>query len=238
MDSFAIITNHHKEAQSFRKQFPPSSNQFPTSEQVEQIKQAGLIDAYQLITDPAFLDVSFYSFDQVVFSASDQDRTCISRCPLMPLPGHVYCYFEAEVVMPDDLPLDAAISIGLVANPYPLFRLAGADPSSTSYVRNGEILSNGTFMRRGLPTFTTRTTVGCGYDPELGLVFFTNNGRLVSYFLCPDQRAYHAAVSANQPCVLQVNFGMNPFCYNLKDELMARMVDKPPSYDAAMSQPQ
>ncbi|KAJ1563398.1 Rsp5p-dependent ubiquitination, sorting of cargo proteins at the multivesicular body, partial [Nowakowskiella sp. JEL0078] len=62
--------------------------------------------------------------------------------------------------------------------------------------------------------FTKGQTVGCGYDPVSGSVYFTLEGILIGEATkSRSQRPYHAAVGADGRCTLRVNFGQRPFKY-------------------------
>ncbi|KAI8814913.1 hypothetical protein BJ742DRAFT_784875 [Cladochytrium replicatum] len=64
--------------------------------------------------------------------------------------------------------------------------------------------------------YTKGSVVGVGYVFETGAVFFTLNGMLIGEAMTIEERVkhpYHAAVAADGPAMLSLNFGQSPFLY-------------------------
>jgi len=59
-------------------------------------------------------------------------------------------------------------------------------------------------------------TVGCGYYPATGYVFFTKNGRNLGTAFTGIRHLWYPTIGADGPCKLEVNFGdgARPFRYN------------------------
>ncbi|KAJ3053975.1 Rsp5p-dependent ubiquitination, sorting of cargo proteins at the multivesicular body [Rhizophlyctis rosea] len=147
-------------------------------------------------------------------------------------------YFEATVqslVVPtiaaDDNPLTRPqLCIGYATSPYPSDQLPGTSPYSISYSSNGTIhrcfsqndsslpayTPDDTTPQIVLPPYTLPDTIGAGYKPNSGEVFFTLNGTLLpldSDFMPRRKHPYHIAIGANCACRIEVNVGQKPFVY-------------------------
>ncbi|KAJ3048159.1 Rsp5p-dependent ubiquitination, sorting of cargo proteins at the multivesicular body, partial [Quaeritorhiza haematococci] len=114
------------------------------------------------------------------------------------------------------------------------FRLVGWNRYSIGYHSDdGRLFKNDGFSGRLFGRrYGKGDTIGVGYHPTRGSVFFTLNGKVVGSqtdgasssssseslrgSVCEgegDRHPYHIAVSADGPCVLVVNFGQKEFVY-------------------------
>ncbi|KAJ3087311.1 Rsp5p-dependent ubiquitination, sorting of cargo proteins at the multivesicular body [Quaeritorhiza haematococci] len=149
---------------------------------------------------------------------SDTDLAVLSSIPLYRDPAHPnreYFYYECTIVDLAYAPKTTVIGIGVATSPYPSFRLVGWHDYSVGYHSDdGRVFVNDAFGGRIFASpFTKGDTVGVGYDPTRGAVFFTLNGSFLSDATSNEFHPYHAAVSADGPCELEINFGQKPFVY-------------------------
>lgn len=63
------------------------------------------------------------------------------------------------------------------------------------------------------PTFTAGATIGCGYEPHQGLVYFTLNGVLLGIAARGFYGNFHACVAAIRAWRVRVNLGADPFVF-------------------------
>ncbi|CAG8710554.1 25427_t:CDS:2 [Dentiscutata erythropus] len=50
-------------------------------------------------------------------------------------------------------------------------------------------------------------TIGCGYNPDAGHVFFTKNGQFLSNAFMGIRHVWFPTVGSNGPCTIMTNFG-------------------------------
>ncbi|ORY95481.1 concanavalin A-like lectin/glucanase domain-containing protein [Syncephalastrum racemosum] len=126
-------------------------------------------------------------------------------------------YFEVTLVTTHP---NSVIAVGLTTRPYPLFRMPGWNRYSVGYHSDDgcKFLEDATGGQDYGPSFKQGDTVGCGYEPVEGNVFFTLNGYRIGYAYTGLQpRHYFASVGADGPATLDVNFGARPFLYDIGD---------------------
>lgn len=122
-------------------------------------------------------------------------------------------YFEATV---EQLSPDTVLAIGLTTRPYPLFRMPGWNKYSVGYHSDDgrKFLDDGTGGQDYGPSWAQGDTVGCGYRPQEGTVFFTLNGRFISNaFSGLEPHHYFASIGADGTAKIRINFGQTPFLF-------------------------
>ncbi|KAI9031425.1 hypothetical protein DFJ74DRAFT_744819 [Hyaloraphidium curvatum] len=169
-------------------------------------------------------------------------RTAVADLPLyFPFPGERRIgYFEASV---RQCKPGTALSVGLVAPPYPPFRPPGWHANSVAFADDGRLHFGSEIGKRWCAPWPQHgPVVGCGVlyaeggGAALG-VFFTRDGRLINRsgygatqgvedalvdlpvelrFVLGKQ--LHAAVGAEGPAVIAVNFGELPFMWERANE--------------------
>ncbi|CAG8676489.1 6945_t:CDS:2, partial [Paraglomus brasilianum] len=150
-------------------------------------------------------------------SATDQKRS--SRTSLSAVVGNteILHYFEINVLS-NTSPKDVTIAIGLATKPYPSFRLPGWNLYSVGYHSDDGRKFNDAYGGReyGPEWGKVGDTVGCGYYPATGYVFFTKNGRNLGTAFTGIRHLWYPTIGADGPCKLEVNFGdgARPFRYN------------------------
>ncbi|KAF7725330.1 Rsp5p-dependent ubiquitination, sorting of cargo proteins at the multivesicular body [Apophysomyces ossiformis] len=124
-------------------------------------------------------------------------------------------YFEMTV---ESSAPDVVLAIGLATQPYPLFRMVGWNKFSVGYHSDDgrKFCDDATGGQDYGPSWGVGDTVGCGYEPERGNIFFTLNGRMIDYaFVGLEKHHYFASVSADGPAQLRINYGQTPFMYTV-----------------------
>ncbi|CAG8464401.1 8756_t:CDS:2 [Paraglomus occultum] len=124
-------------------------------------------------------------------------------------------YFEVTVLS-NPKPKDTTIAIGLATKPYPPFRLPGWNLYSVGYHSDDGRKFNDAYGGRdyGPEWGKVGDTVGCGYYPNTGFVFFTKNGENIGYAFTGMRYLWYPTVGAHGPCKVKINFGDDePFRY-------------------------
>ncbi|KAI9472152.1 MAG: concanavalin A-like lectin/glucanase domain-containing protein [Benjaminiella poitrasii] len=157
----------------------------------------------------------------------DLDLTVQGTHPLLALSEYIpgssrlsQHYFEmtVEQVGSDQL----VLAIGLCTTPYPVFRMPGWNKFSVAYHSDDghKFCDDATGGQPFGPGWTTGDTVGCGYCPETGNVFFTLNGCRVgphNAFSALKRHYYYPSFGADGPAQVQLNFGQRPFLYPVEN---------------------
>jgi hypothetical protein len=104
----------------------------------------------------------------------DSTIQAIHSVPLYAPPGTVF-YFEVTIKKKDP---NTVVAIGLASRPYPSFRLPGWEPISIGYHSDDgrKFISDPDGGRDYAQPYAQGDTIGVGYRPHDGLVFFTRNG--------------------------------------------------------------
>ncbi|CAG8444429.1 8061_t:CDS:2 [Funneliformis caledonium] len=117
------------------------------------------------------------------------------------------------------------IVIGVTTKPFPCYKLPGHTERSIGYHSNsGEVFQNSIYngWEYGPSWNKINYTVGCGYKPLSGEIYFTLNGTdLGSLFtaeveqdILSEKRYYlFPSIGANGKCKVRVNFGEEEFVY-------------------------
>ncbi|GAA5906908.1 SSH4 family protein [Sporobolomyces salmoneus] len=155
----------------------------------------------------------------------------------LPLPklNEVY-YWEAKMF---EKPQGTNVAIGLATKPFPSFRLPGWNRFSVGYHSSDGFKSHNypfTSSSYG-PPLLEGDTLGVGYRPRTGTVFFTRNGkRLEDAFIGFNKHNLFPTVGADGACSIHVNLGQAGFVFieaNVKKWGLAPMVGSlapPPAY--------
>ncbi|CEP07471.1 hypothetical protein [Parasitella parasitica] len=124
-------------------------------------------------------------------------------------------YFEITI---QQASADVVMAIGLCTKPYPIFRMPGWNKFSVGYHSDDghKFCDDATGGQTYGPSWTVGDTVGCLYAPETGCVTFTLNGMIVGEaFSGLTRHHYFPCVGADGPAQIQVNFGIQPFKFNI-----------------------
>lgn len=156
------------------------------------------------------------------YQAEDYDISLQASHAWLPLsaygkPGPTLHYFEIQVLEKHNP--DVVLAIGLSTKPYPVFRMPGWNKYSIGYHSDDghKFCDDATGGQEYGPSWTVGDTVGCGYSPEHGRVFFTLNGRLIGdAFHSLEAHSYYPTVGADGPATVSVNFGKEQFRYSIQ----------------------
>ncbi|CAG8439196.1 9144_t:CDS:2 [Dentiscutata heterogama] len=124
--------------------------------------------------------------------------------------GQMLHYFEITVLSNPE-GKNTTIAIGLATKPYPYFRLPGWNIYSVGYHSNdGRKFNDAPSGREYGPTWgEVGDTIGCGYNPDVGYVFFTKNGQFLGNAFTSIRHIWFPTIGANGPCIIETNFGDN-----------------------------
>ncbi|RIB11283.1 hypothetical protein C2G38_2203811 [Gigaspora rosea] len=121
--------------------------------------------------------------------------------------GQMLHYFEITVLANPD-PRNTIIAVGLATKPYPSFRLPGWNIHSVGFHSNGKKYND---SYRGYEYSqawgNAGDTIGCGYNPDVGHVFFTKNGLFLGNAFMGIRHVWFPTVGSNGPCTITTNFG-------------------------------
>lgn len=127
-------------------------------------------------------------------------------------------YFEITVRQAN---AEVVMAIGLCTRPYPIFRMPGWNKFSVGYHSDDghKFCDDATGGQPFGPSWTVGDTVGCGYCPHTGKVFFTKNGTLLADYAFSGLRRhnYFASVGVDGPATISVNFGKLPFLFPVQN---------------------
>ncbi|CAG8517135.1 17916_t:CDS:2 [Racocetra persica] len=221
------------EAEEFALKFPPQE-EIPPNEHVVYIQSLGGAKAWEWVPDEDLLSqqlvsitnegsvISFnkridsmvqtnYPFfipqtegDTIYEPPFEQPETMEKRG------GQILHYFEITIKSNPDIK-NTTIAIGLATKPYPHFRLPGWNIYSVGYHSNDGKKYNDapSGSNYNQPWGEVGDTVGCGYNPDVGQVFFTKNGQFLGNAFTNIRHIWFPTIGANGPCTIETNFGDN-----------------------------
>ncbi|KAJ1887990.1 Protein ssh4 [Kickxella alabastrina] len=120
-------------------------------------------------------------------------------------------YFEVRL---DSLPEGTNMAIGVAMKSYPPLRMAGWANNSVAYhtIDGAAYYSHPLDACRKCIRARTSDTVGVGWRPYSGKIFFAINGAIVCHIRTPwVQKRLYPIVSADGPCSVNVNVGVRAF---------------------------
>ncbi|RWS13489.1 ran-binding protein 9-like protein [Dinothrombium tinctorium] len=130
-------------------------------------------------------------------------------------------YFEIKIISKGR---DGYMGIGLAAQGVNMQRLPGWDKQSYGYHGDDghSFCSSGTGQPYG-PTFTTNDIIGCAYNLVENNCFYTKNGLNVgiAFTDLPNVPLYPTVGLQTPGEEVEANFGLEPFCYNIEEEMKA-----------------
>ncbi|CAI2163271.1 6549_t:CDS:2 [Funneliformis geosporum] len=139
------------------------------------------------------------------------------------------------------------IVIGVTTKPFPCYKLPGHTERSIGYHSNtGEVYQNSIYngWDYGPSWNKINYTVGCGYKPLTGEIYFTLNGTYlgtlftaeVEHDILSEKRYYlFPSIGANGKCKVRVNFGEEEFVYKDNYEKDTERGSSIKSYDIESS---
>ncbi|GAA5975294.1 hypothetical protein JCM5350_006417 [Sporobolomyces pararoseus] len=233
----------YQRAKDWQLQYPPNSQ--PTEITLSQflsIQEKG-VSAWSFEPDyesnPALIvqsrtEITFLADG---FGMAPQEGGGCSVQSNLPLPklNEVY-YWEAKMF---EKPQGTNVAIGLATKPFPSFRLPGWNKYSIGYhSADGFKSHNFPFTSTSYgPPLLEGDTLGVGYRPRTGTVFFTRNGKkLEDAFIGFNKHNLFPTVGADGSCSIHVNLGQAGFVFieaNVKKWGLAPMMGTlapPPAY--------
>ncbi|CAI2164858.1 896_t:CDS:1 [Funneliformis geosporum] len=236
------IDEQYEEAEKFTREYPPQE-ELPPPDHIDYIQSVGGARAWQWIAEewmladqtiaisnegeiikflknmnvsiqtnyPCFVPgINAQEGDQVNFSEEmfEEPQSISHR------QGQMLHYYEITILENSD----TNISIGLATKPYPYFRLPGLNLYSVGYHSiNGYKYNDNNIATSYGPDWTEGDTVGCGYNPTVGHVFFTKNGEFLEIAFTDIRHIWFPTIGASGPCVIEINFGNDPNSFLYKD---------------------
>ena len=158
-----------------------------------------------------------YSNEQMETIYGNSDNACIRADNHLPLTAGIY-YFEIKVLSKGEM---GRPYIGLTSSISNLHRAPGWDRDTYGYHGDdGKIFAAQHIGDRYGPTFSTNDIVGCGVNFENQTCFFTKNGVNlgIAFRDMPLSDLYPTVGVGSKNESLEVNFGQNPFMYNITME--------------------
>ncbi|KAF0486765.1 SPRY-domain-containing protein [Gigaspora margarita] len=219
------------EAEAFAQEFPPQE-EIPPSDHISYIQSLGGAKAWEWAPDENLLVQQFVSITNegiIINFTKRMDCSVQTNYPFF-IPqaegdtlyeppfeqpetmelrrGQMLHYFEITVLSNPDK-RNTAIAIGLATKPYPYFRLPGWNIYSVGYHSNDGRKFNDTPSGSEYgPTWgEVGDTIGCGYNPDVGYVFFTKNGSFLGNAFTSIRHIWFPTIGANGPCIIETNFG-------------------------------
>ncbi|RHZ88431.1 hypothetical protein Glove_22g158 [Diversispora epigaea] len=121
--------------------------------------------------------------------------------------GQMLHYFEITILENPE-GQNTYIAIGLATKPYPPFRLPGWNIHSVSFQSADGLKYNDSIKgEKFSQPWSEGDTIGCGYNPDVGHVFFTKNGQLLGNAFKGMHHIWYPTIGATGPCTLETNFG-------------------------------
>ncbi|KAJ1729760.1 Protein ssh4 [Coemansia biformis] len=147
---------------------------------------------------------------ELAFSGAGGEQSVLASLQF-PNEQRVY-YFEVRL---DSLPEGTNVAVGVAMRGYPPLRMAGWARNSIAY----HTLDGAAYYshpldacRTALGTARTSDTVGVGWRPNSGKMFFAINGAIVCHIRTPwARKRLFPIISADGPCCLNFNPGRRAF---------------------------
>ncbi|KZT58398.1 SPRY-domain-containing protein [Calocera cornea HHB12733] len=205
------VRRDYRRAKEWQQYNPPNS--LPTDITLSQflsIQEKG-VSAWSFEPDYLSSSVLIQSRTELTFLSSTDAATSVQSNLPLPKLNEVY-YWEVKMF---DKPETSSISIGLATKPYPSFRMPGWAKHSVAYHSDGTKSYNYPFLSTSYgPPLLEGDTLGVGFRPRTGTVFFTRNGKkLEDAFIGLTRHNLFPTIGADGPCTVHVNLGQAGFVY-------------------------
>ncbi|CAG8444583.1 1058_t:CDS:2 [Acaulospora colombiana] len=200
-----------RRAAAFAHSYPPS-DALPNTQQVDQIISQKGYEAWKFVLDRMMIDgngmPSISSEGRVVEFGAMRSVEEEKRREAVSSGTEFMHYFEITLISRSKYVENMAI--GLTTRPYPYFRFPGWNMHSVGYhSRDGSVFHENIDGKRYGPSWGDEIgeTVGVGYRPNTGEVFFTKNGEYLGVTLKNSKHVWYPTVAADGPCKFEINFG-------------------------------
>ncbi|EJT98858.1 SPRY-domain-containing protein [Dacryopinax primogenitus] len=205
------VRRDYRRAKEWQQYNPPNS--LPTDITLSQflsIQEKG-VSAWSFEPDYLSASVLIQSRTELTFLSSTDAATSVQSNLPLPKLNEVY-YWEVKMF---DKPETTSVSVGLATKPYPSFRMPGWAKHSIAYHSDGSKSYNYPFLTSSYgPHLLEGDTLGVGFRPRTGTVFFTRNGKkLEDAFIGLTRHNLFPTIGADGPCTVHVNLGQAGFVY-------------------------
>ncbi|KAI9500739.1 Protein ssh4 [Coemansia spiralis] len=177
------------------------------SDDTEYVVEHGA-NAWEFVPKSENVGVTVHNRTEIEFSGGEHSLIANLQ---MPNEQRVY-YYEVRL---DSLPDGTNVAVGVAMKDYPPLRMAGWARNSVAF----HTIDGCAYYchpldicRKDLATARTSDTLGVGWRPNSGKLFFTVNGAIVCHIRTPwSHKRMYPIVSADGPCCLNVNVGARAF---------------------------
>ncbi|PRP86729.1 hypothetical protein PROFUN_02878 [Planoprotostelium fungivorum] len=207
----------------FTKKYPPQEY-LPSSEHVQYIIRCGT-PAWRFMPDPASWCVQRNTLvdetGRLVRFCGREDSMMQTNYPLftpsvLPQGGSTASppsqfYFEVTVLDHDP---NTVMAVGLASKPYPSHLLPGWSSNSIGFHSDeGKKFFSGDNRNYYGSSWSTGDTLGVGYLPQEGTIYFTMNGRFLGNAETGIFHLLFPCIGADGPATFIINFGEQPYLY-------------------------
>ncbi|KAJ2825573.1 Protein ssh4 [Coemansia erecta] len=165
-------------------------------------------NAWEFVPSEENSDVVVRNCTEIEFPGGEQSLVANLQ---FPNEQRVY-YYEVRL---DSLPEGTNVAVGVAMRGYPPLRMAGWASNSVAYhTMDGTAYYAHPLhaCRKALGAACTSDTIGVGWRPYSGKMFFALNGTIVCHIRTPwARKRMYPVVSADGPCSLHVNVGARAF---------------------------
>jgi hypothetical protein len=195
----------------FQKDNPPGSLvPMLTPKDQQELYDQGIF-AWQFVPQKES-QVSIHDGTRLVFPP--KEVCCQTNYPVY-LQNNVLGYFEVTIRHKSP---EVVVGVGLATKPYPFWRFPGWNLHSVGYHSDDGCKfwnDDGQGQEYG-KSFGIGDTVGCGWLPAEGKVYFTLNGEYlgIAYAEVETAHFYFPTVAADGNAIVEVNLGRKPFQYS------------------------
>ncbi|KAJ2160873.1 Protein ssh4 [Coemansia sp. RSA 552] len=167
-------------------------------------------NAWEFAPAPENSGVLVRNGTEIEFTGGSGEQMLIANLQF-PNEKRVY-YFEVRL---DELPRTTNVAVGVAMRGYPPRRMAGWARNSVAYhTIDGTAYYSHPLdpCHRAIGSVTTSDTIGIGWRPFSGKMFFAVNGAIVCHIRTPwAKKRMYPIVSADGPCSIHANFGARAF---------------------------
>ncbi|CAG8509144.1 10079_t:CDS:2 [Gigaspora margarita] len=181
------------EAEAFAQEFPPQE-EIPPSDHISYIQSLGGAKAWEWAPDENLLVQQFVSITNegiIINFTKRMDCSVQTNYPFFIPQAEGDTLYEPPFEQPETMELRRwnIYSVGYHSNDGRKFN---DTPSGSEYGPTwGEV----------------GDTIGCGYNPDVGYVFFTKNGSFLGNAFTSIRHIWFPTIGANGPCIIETNFG-------------------------------
>ncbi|RIB14617.1 hypothetical protein C2G38_2095367, partial [Gigaspora rosea] len=199
------------EAEAFAQEHPPQE-EIPPSDHIVYIQSLGGAKAWEWAPDENLLAQQFISITNegiIINFTKRVDCSVQTNYPFFIPQTEGDTLYEPPFEQPETMELRRGqmlhyFEITVLSNPEP-----GWNIYSVGYHSNDGKKFNDTPVgsEYGPQWGEVGDTIGCGYNPDVGYVFFTKNGQFLGNAFTSIRHIWFPTIGANGPCIIETNFG-------------------------------